>query len=315
MRAKMTNAAKSSHSHKDNLSGRLRYYFGRSFTNIRQNLLINTLTTVTIFFAILLISIFLMVYANLEKMTEQWSEKVQVTAYFENEPSPQELAVLKSRILALKGTGKVSYVTKKDALERFRSRLQGQNGLLEGVSADILPASLEITLKKDSRGTDALAVYVDQLKKVPGVRELQYGEEWVKRFNNVMDVMKIFGLVAGSFLVLAVVFIVANTIKLTIYSRKDEVELLGLVGATRMFIKIPFMLEGMLQGMVGSVLAMATLFGIYFGLMQNPGDYLDTSLYSGLVFLPLTQVCILFIGGTMLGFIGSMVSLKRFINV
>ncbi|MEI8355248.1 MAG: permease-like cell division protein FtsX, partial [Deltaproteobacteria bacterium] len=265
--------------------------------------------------AILIVSLLLLVFVNLERVTDQWSERVQVTAYFDNELTPQELHTLKSKILSLNGTGKLEYVTKAVALQRFQARMKGQDALLEGVTADILPASLEIQLKKENRTGDSLKAYVDRLAKIQGIAEIQYGDDWVRRFNKFMDFMRVVGISLGCFLLLAVVFIVANTIKLTIYSRKEELELLSLVGATRCFIKMPFLIEGIIQGAAGSILAIAMLSSLYLGFLHNAGNFISFNPgEADLVFLPLSHLSGVFCGGILLGFMGSLTSLKRFIN-
>jgi cell division transport system permease protein len=300
---------------KDGFCGQLQYFFARAVINIRQNILVNILTIGTISLAILIVSLLLLVYVNLVRATEQWSERIQVTAYFDYELPPQELKTLKAKILSLEGTEKVAYVTKAEALQRFRSRLKGQDALLEGVSAEILPASLEIQLKKENRSGDALKAYIAQLGKIQGISEIQYGDDWVKRYNNFMDFMRLVGICMGCFLVLAVVFIVANTIKLTIYSRKDELELLGLVGATRLFIKTPFLIEGILQGAAGATFAIVILSCLYFGFLHNAGNFLSFNpVEADIVFLPLSHLAGIFFSGILLGFFGSLTSLKRFIN-
>ncbi len=300
----------------EGLLGQLSYFFARAAINIRQNILVNLLTVGTISLSILIFSLLLLLFINMEKVTDNWSERVQVTAYFDNELPKQELKALITRIQSLEGTGKISYVSKNEALRRFRERLRGQEALLDEVSAEILPASLEISLKKEFRGGDTLRNYTEKLRKVQGISEIQYGEDWVRRFNNFMDFMKLLGLFVGGFLVLAVIFIVANTIKLTIYSRKDELEILGLVGATRLFIKIPFIIEGVLQGAAGAVLAIAVLYGLYYGFLNNAGYYLSFNpLDSDTVFLPFTYMAEILAGGVLLGFLGSLTSLKRFITV
>jgi cell division transport system permease protein len=296
--------------------GQINYFFGRAAINIRQNILVNLLTVGTISLSILIFSLLLLLYINLEKVTEQWSERVQVTVYFDNELPKQELKTLITRIQSLNGTGKITYVSKNEALQRFRERLRGQEALLDEVSAEILPASIEIRLKKDSRGGEALHNYTEKLRKIPGISEIQYGEEWVRRFNNFMDFMKLLGLFVGGFLVLAVIFIVANTIKLTIYSRKDELEILGLVGATRLFIKIPFIIEGIFQGAAGALLAIAVLYGLYYGFLNNSGSFLNFNpMDCDTIFLPVTYMAGILAGGILLGFLGSLTSLKRFITV
>lgn len=296
--------------------GQMNYFFARAGINIRQNILVNILTIGTISLSILIFSLLLLLFINLEKVTEQWSERVQVTAYFDNELSKQDLKTLTARIQSLAGTGQISYVSKNEALQRFRERLRGQESLLDEVSADILPASIEIHLKKEFRGGEALRNYTDKLRKIPGISEIQYGEDWVRRFNNFMDFMKLLGLFIGGFLVLAVIFIVANTIKLTIYSRKDELEILALVGATRLFIKIPFMIEGVFQGVAGALLAIAILYGLYFGFLNNAGSFLNFNpMECNTIFLPLPYMAGILAGGILLGLLGSLTSLKKFVTI
>jgi cell division transport system permease protein len=296
--------------------GRFRYFVGRALLNIRQNLLVNILTIGTITLALLIIALFMLVFVNLEGVAEDWSKRVQVTAYFDQELSPPDLAALKSKVQAVPGTDRITYVSKEEALKRFRERLKGQELLLEGVSADVLPASMEISLKSTSRNSDAIVAYVARLKKIPGILEVQHGEEWVRRYTTFMNFMRMAGLLLGGFLFLAVVFIVSNTIKLTIYSRKEELEVLGLVGATRFFIKAPFLIEGVLQGAMGAALALLILTGCYYGFLHNAGNFIAFNpAAAGLAFLPLRQLTMLFAGGVLLGFIGSLTSLKRFISV
>ncbi|SNB45286.1 permease-like cell division protein FtsX [Geobacter sp. DSM 9736] len=297
-------------------SGRIGYFFARAAANMRQNVFINVVAVGTIALALLIFSLFLLLYVNLEGAAAKWSNRVQVTVYLDQEPDAAELGQLKSRVSAIAGTDSVAFVSKEDAMRRFRSRLKGQEALLAGVTPEVLPAALEITLKRGSRSSEATEAYVANLKRVPGVGEIQYGEEWVKRFNSFITFARLVGGLLGAFLFIAVVFIVSNTIKLTIYSRKEELELLSLVGATRMFIKAPFLIEGVLQGAVGALLALVVLGGCYLGFLHNAPNFIsfDPSR-AGLVFLPVSHLGGILAGGVVLGFLGSLTSLKRFINV
>ena len=296
--------------------GRLSYFTRRALANLRQNPFVSVVTVGTISLALLIASLFLLVYVNLEGMAQGWSDKVQVTAYFDQEPSALAVAALKGRVKALPGTAKVVFVSQVEAEKRLRERLKGQESLLEGITPDVLPASLEISLEKGHRENEAVASYVRALKQIPEITEVQYGEEWVKRFNTFMNLFRLMGGLLGGFMIIAVLFIVSNTIKLTIYARKDELELLGLVGATRFFIKAPFLIEGVLQGAAGAVISLAALFGCYFAFLKNAGNFLGINPASaGLSFLPASHLAAIVCGGILLGFLGSITSLKRFVHV
>ncbi|WP_298433215.1 permease-like cell division protein FtsX [Geobacter sp.] len=312
--------SRTSHAKRPTLSGdrgqgRFAYFVRRALLNIRQNVLVNVLTIGTIALALLIVSLFLLVFVNLESTADEWSGKIQVTAYFDKEPDSTELSALMNRVKAIEGTDKVVFVGKLDAMKRFRARLKGQESLLEGVPADVLPSSLEISLKRKSREDGAIEAYVTRLKKVPGISEVQYGDEWVKRFNAFMNFLRFVGALLAAFLLLAVLFIVSNTIKLTIYARKEELELMELVGATRLFIKAPFLIEGVIQGAAGALLALLVLVGAYFGFLHSATNFVNLSVsVAGLSFLPPVYVAGIIAGGIMLGFLGSITSLRKFIN-
>jgi cell division transport system permease protein len=296
--------------------GRSGYFFSRALTNIRQNVFVNVVTIGTITLALLIVSLFLLVFVNLENAANNWSERVQVTVYFERELTPQEQSTFRGSITAIPGTSRIGYVSRDEALKRFKARLRGQETLLDGVRSEVLPTSLEITLKRSHRETAGVEAYVVALKRIAGISEVQYGEEWVRRFNTFLNFMRLVGALLGGFLVVAVLFIVSNTIKLTIYARRDELEVMSLVGATRFFIKAPFLIEGVIQGGAGAFLAMGLLLALYEGFLHNAGSFLTFNPASaGMAFLPLEYVAGIILAGIVLGFIGSLSSLKRFITV
>jgi cell division transport system permease protein len=301
---------------REGFGGRIAYFMERAFTNIRQNVLVNILTVCTVSIAFLILSFFLLVYVNLERVTEKWSDRVQVTVYFDRELPSAEVASLTGKILSIKGADKVSYVSRGEAFKRFSERMKGQESVLEGISQEILPSSLEIRLARDSRENESVLAFVSRLKAIPGISEVQYGEEWVRKFSDFMAIVRFAGILIIGFLVLAVVFIVANTIKLTIYSRKDELELMGLVGATRWFIKAPFLIEGILQGLAGAALSLLVLTAVYMMFLRNSDILLSfSSMAAGFDFLPPFHIAAIIAGGCGLGFVGSLASLKRFITL
>ncbi|MDA8413276.1 MAG: permease-like cell division protein FtsX [Desulfobacteraceae bacterium] len=300
----------------EGFGGRLGYFASRALTNIRQNVFVNVVTIGTITLALLIVALFLLIFVNLESAADTWSERVQVTAYFDHELAQQEQTALRGKISAIPGTAKVTYVSRDEALKRFKSRLRGQETLLEGVRSEVLPTSIEIALKKSYRDSGMIEAYVASLKRISGISEVQYGEEWVQRFNTFLNFMRLVGALLGGFLVIAVLFIVSNTIKLTIYARRDELEVMSLVGATRFFIKAPFLIEGIIQGGSGALLAMGLLYGLYEGFLHNAGSLLTFNpTTAGLAFLPSEYVGGIILAGILLGFIGSITSLKRFITV
>jgi len=297
-------------------AGRARYYVDRALKNIRQNVFVNVVTIGTIALSLLIVALFALVFFNIKGLADHWSDQIQVTAYFDHELTSGELSGLRAKIGVLPEVSHINYVSRDEAMKRFRSRLRGQESLLDGVTSEILPTSMEITLKRSHRDTQSVENFVSALKKIPGINEMQYGEEWVKRFNLFLNFMRVMGALLGIFLIVSALFIVSNTIKLTIYARRDELEVMSLVGATRFFIKAPFLIEGIIQGGAGALLAILMLFGLYELFAYN-ADTLFTfnSIASGLSFLPVEYLGAIFLSGIALGFVGSLTSLRRFITI
>jgi cell division transport system permease protein len=153
----------------------------------------------------------------------------------------------------------VTLVTPEQALERFRTSLGGGE-LLEGVEGNPLPASLELELDESSRTTEGIAVVAASLDGLSGVDELAHGQEWIEGYARALGLARSGGTLLGVVLAGAALLIVANTIRLAVYAREDEIEILTLVGAGRLFLRTPFLLEGALQGALGGALALLLLY-------------------------------------------------------
>jgi cell division transport system permease protein len=177
-----------------------------------------------------------------------------------------------------------------------------------------LPASYEVVF--ESKGTQGVEPekIKGELEKLDGVEEVQYSNEWLNKLEGFLNVVRLIGFIIGGLLCLCVVFIVTNTIKLTIYSRKDEIEILKLVGATDWFVKTPFLIEGTIQGISGGVLAVLMLFSGYL-ILPTKGVSLLGLTPLDFVFLPAGYLVLILILGAVLGVIGSFIAIGRFFAV
>jgi cell division transport system permease protein len=146
--------------------------------------------------------------------------------------------------------------------------------------------------------------------------DLRYGQEWLERFESFVSLLRLAGAILGGFLLFAALFIVANTIKLTLYARRDELEIMALVGATPMFIKSPFLLEGALQGALGGGLAVAGAYALFqLFLQQGLNSLLLASGVERVTFLPLSWQLLLIAAGVLLGLAGSLLSLRKLVRI
>lgn len=222
----------------------------------------------TIAIALLLVGVFVLLVGNMRGLIEGFAEQLQVTAYLETELPLAEQREIARRVETVEGVAKVTLVTREEALERFRTTLGGEDWL-EGLGENPLPPSLEIELLPAHRDGQGVALLLSAIDGLPGVDELDHGQDWVEGYSRAVTLVGSLGVALGLVLAFAALLIVANTIRLAVYSRQDEIEILSLVGASRSFVRIPFVIEGTLQGVAGGVLALVALYvGFLFVLPQ-----------------------------------------------
>lgn len=294
----------------------IRYFIRRAVRNMRQWPLLCTAAILTMAVSLATVATFFLVVANVEQLASNWTREIQVVAYLEKAPTQRELPALLTEVKQFPEVDSVSYVSSADALLRFKSRLADDATLLEGVSRDLLPASFELILLPEFRNQEGINKVIERLDNTLAVEDLRYGQKWLERFNSFVDMLRFVGMVLGGFLLFAALFIVSNTIKLTLYARRDELEIMALVGATMRFIKIPFLLEGALQGLLGGILSLGFLaISFKFVIQRSLTSFWLTPVDFDLLFLTTGQQVILVSSGVLLGILGSLSSLRRFVRV
>ncbi|MDT8420650.1 MAG: permease-like cell division protein FtsX [Desulfuromonadales bacterium] len=292
------------------------YFIRRALRNMRQWPFLCTASVLTMAVALASVATFFLVVMNVQLMATKWSEDLQVVAYLEQQPGNAQLAQLLADIEKFPEVTTVKFVSNKEAMQRFRSRLGGESDLLDGVREDILPASLELSLLPEYRNRTGVEQVVRRLEAHVDSGDIHYGQDWLERFETFVAVLKIVSQALGGFLLLAALFIVSNTIRLTLYARRDELEIMALVGATLRFIKVPFLLEGALQGLLGGVLALVILSAV-FNLFLSPviQSFWLTPAGIELVFLDFNQQLLLVSAGVLLGIFGSLSSLRKLVQI
>lgn len=295
---------------------KVRYFIARALRNMRQWPFLCAASILTMSVALAAVATFFLIVLNVQQMSARWSEDLQIVAYLEKPLSAQQLSKVVEAVNNYQEVSSVHHVSQKEAMRLFRDRLGTDADLLEGVKDNILPASLEISLKSNFRNKQAMEQVVQRLEMQLDIGDIRYGQEWLERFDSFIVVLKIVSLVLGSFLLFAALFIVSNTIKLTLYARRDELEIMTLVGATARFIKIPFLLEGAFQGLLGGMLALISLSLLFKMLL---GHLLQTFWLSpagfNLIFLNMSQQVVLVGAGVLLGMFGSLASLRKLVQI
>ncbi len=281
---------------------------------MRKNLTVHVLSLGTIITSLLILGAFLLLFGNLDNWLQRWGSALSMSVYLKDGTSEYKRDKIDSFIRGLPGARIKRFISKKEAMDDLRAALRDEAGFLKSLAHNPLPASYEVVFEnKEAHEVNPEKVR-GQLEKLDGVEEVQYSKEWLKRLEGLLDIVRLIGYIIGGLLCLCVVFIVTNTIKLTIYSRKDEIEILKLVGATDWFVKLPFLLEGMIQGILGGILAILTLFLGYL-FLSTKDIYLIGPTPLDFVFLPTEYLALIFILSMALGIIGSFVAIGRFFDV
>ncbi len=286
------------------------YFFEEAWTSLWRSRLLNALSIATIAVSLFVLGAFLSVASNLSEVVARWTQKVQVTFYLEDGLGP---TIRESLVDQLKGdpaVSAVSFVSREEALARFRALFKDLATLPEELGENPFPAAVEATLRPGHQTADEVLRVVHAYEKAPGVEEAQYDLIWIQRLGTAASLVRGVGAFLGGILVLAGVFTISNVIRLTLYARQDEIDIMRLVGATTAYVKGPFVVEGMVLGGLGGGLAVALLWGAARFVTR---DLLAASdlLGRAVVPLPFHIGLALVVGGMAVGVLGSLLSLGR----
>lgn len=216
--------------------------------NIRQTLGPQLMTLLTVTLSVLIFSFFYLVYINFLNVGNKLSDELRLIVYLQEEPGPELQTQLQSKIRQFDQVESITFVSRVQAYERFAQQLGDNQNVLNDIPHDFLPPSVEIVPLKTLRNLNQLHNFSKYLETLPGSIKVQYGQDWVEKFNYSTRVISIIVILSGALLILTTIFMVAYIIRLTILSRHNELELLKLVGATNNYIRAPFLLEGVGQG-------------------------------------------------------------------
>ncbi|MDR2550231.1 MAG: ABC transporter permease [Desulfobulbus sp.] len=221
------------------------------------------MTLFTVSLSVLIFSFFYLVYVNALHIGEKLGDDLRLVVYLDEDPSLPLQEEYRHRILKFDQVERIEFISREQAFKRFEHILGPNNDVLTGVPTDFLPASIEVYPVRTLDSLSRIKRFSDYLQTLPGVLKVQYGKEWIERFYAFIQLMRVITLLSGSLLIMTTTFMVAHTIRLTLFARQQELELLRLVGATNNYIRTPFLLEGALQGGVGACFGLGALLVLY----------------------------------------------------
>ena len=288
------------------------YFIKETYKSIRRNGFMSFASISTVAVSLLVLGMFLMIFLNTNNLAQYLESQVQVSVYMQDSATDKELAAVKEKLTKMPGVVKVTQVSKQQALERFKKRLGDQEQLLNSLGKDNpFPNSFEVQVDSPER----IKVLTPQLGQLPKVETAKFGQEVVEHLFQLTKILRFGGILLVVFLAMATLFIISNTIRLTVFARRREVIIMKYVGATDWFIRWPFLLEGMTLGFFGAVVAFILINSIYSGLLER--------IHATLAFLPLLPTSplllyvdlFLLVAGTGIGALGSYISLRKFLRV
>ena len=288
-------------------------FFKRAIDDIIKNRFLNLVTIITISLSILIASAFILFFVNTGDVINSWKRGLRIMAYLKPGISDSELEVIKKKIRSLDDVDTLRFISKQEALSRLKTQMKNQASLFANLTRNPLPDSFEIRMTAAIESWQKIDALANRIESMPQIDEVEYGQRWVGRFAHIISLFRLAGYAMGTLFFMATIFIVANTIRLVIYTRREEVEIMRLVGATDNFIKVPFYFEGLIQGALGAVIGLAMLYIAFIFVSSN----IEKGFFPGLFrfhFLSPGMLLGILLVSMLVGWLGCFISLKQFLK-
>ena len=261
--------------------------------------LLSALGVVTIAFSIFAFGLFGLVAINIRKALEQVEERVEVRAFISDSTEIESVAAAMKDIGEFPEVARVDYVSKEKALERARSEMGEFADVFESA---VLPASIEVHLRPGMRGPATVKSVADRIRTYHFIDDVRYGEEWVAKLYRLRNIATVAGIALGVAFAAVAIIIIGATIRMTVLARAKEISIMRLVGATDMFVRLPFLIDGLIKGILGGLLAL--LFVWVANRVIN--EYVIQT-----IFFDRQMIFLGIVAGALMGVIGSLVSVGR----
>ncbi|MCZ8203524.1 permease-like cell division protein FtsX [Gemmatimonas sp.] len=265
----------------------------------RRAPLLAILGVVTIAFSLFAFGLFGLVALNIRTALREVEDRVEIRAFLVEGATDTQVEQLMRRMERNPAVADVGYVSPDSALARARAELEEFRDVMDGT---FLPGSVELRLREGQRDPETVAELARHLQTYPVVEEVRYGREWVEKLYRIRNIAALVGTVLGSVFALVAVIIIGSTIRMAILARTREIEIMRLVGATNMFVRLPYLIDGALKGLLGGILAAILSYGTTVVLARS---LMQTQFFDA------RQLFLGILAGGLLGLLGSWVSVGR----
>ena len=291
----------------------LKLHLKRALQDIRSNRMLSLVTISTFALSILIFSSAMLFFINLGDIIDGWRQGVRVMAYLQDGLTDTDRSHLKVRMENLYGVQQVTFISKDQAFARLRTQMGRQTSILDNLDHNPLPDSFEIQMIAASQSWEKVEQLAEALDNLEGVSEVEYGQRWIKRIINIFNLFQLTGYIMGTLFFMAAIFIVGNTVRLVLYSRRDEVEIMRLVGATERFILAPFYFQSLIQAALGGIIGLTALYIMYRLIQSRIATDMATAFFE-LRFLSPALLLSIVGCGMLVGWLGCHLSVKQYVK-
>ncbi|HYM22596.1 MAG TPA: ABC transporter permease [Vicinamibacterales bacterium] len=292
----------------------VQYSFDEAMRSLWRGRQSGLLSTTTIALALFVLGAFLVVTANLDRLGAEWSAAAEMSVYLTDDATPADRMAVEALVAPEAPESVVAareYVSKADALVRFKQTFRELAQTADSIGGNPIPASYEVRLKTPAAAA-SVEQLVDKLRTIPGVADVRYDRQWLERLQSAIGIVRTVGFGLGLLLTVAAALTVANVVRLALYARRDEIEIMQLVGAPQAYIRGPFVMEGVLQGGIGALLALAALAAVFFALRARYLVPFASAINLSTVQFLSVELCLLLVaGGMLVGCLGGFVAARE----
>lgn len=288
------------------------YFIKEVYTSFKRNIWMTLASIFTVVLSLFILGFFSIVILNLNKMADTLESQVQISVYLKDDLSQEEIDETKETLSKIEGLQDIKFTTREEAMKNFKERLGDQQFLLDALDdTNPLPDSFSLTVTSPQQ----VKTIADTAAALDSVESASYSQDIINHLFNLTHLIRLIGIALIILLTGAAIFIISNTIRLTVFARRKEIAIMKYVGATDWFIRWPFLFEGICLGFIGGGLATIFLYIVYNQVTQE--------IYEAMAFFPLIpqhpfidyiSLAIL-VAGIIIGALGSTISLKRFLKV
>ena len=289
----------------------LKYFFDEALASLWRGYKTGIIAMATIAAALFVLGGFLVVTSNMERLFARWQEAAEFSVYLRDDVTPPQQSAIESALRASHLVHAIEAVSKDEALRRFKRNFGELAAAADDLPENPLPASIEVRLVSNANPAD-VEVLADRASKLGGVADVRYDRRWIQRLMNAAALVRAGGFTLAAVLIFAAALTVASVVRLALLARREEIHIMQLVGAPLAYIRGPFVVEGLIQGGVGAVIAVFVLWAVFATVKARQMPAMAGAIDpSSIVFLSMPMCIALLAGGMAVGCIGGLIAARN----